>query len=185
MQLVYCHHVSCSVVYGLVECITGTCWHTCIASLVCSRARCLQWVHCKSSHSTGVMYYYENVTLSGKLTKLQKLELSKKGVRHLGEAEQTYLFLLFCMRRRKEQREECLALDFSSSAWRLANSRSPNCLVCSSDFLYLHTPHITSVTTLCSSSLHEQIHEHPSAIRFLPFKQYLPEIIKLELWLWI
>lgn len=46
-----------------------------------------------------------------------------------------YLFLLLSIRFRKAQMDVILALDFSSSAYLLVNSISPNCLVWSPDLL--------------------------------------------------
>lgn len=47
-------------------------------------------------------------------------------------SEVSHLFLTLCMRRRKAQKELCLALDRRYSAYLLENSMSPSCLLRSS-----------------------------------------------------
>lgn len=51
-----------------------------------------------------------------------------------------HLFLLFCIRFRKEHMEVTLALDLRSSAYLFVNSMSPSCLVWSQDLLELQCP---------------------------------------------
>lgn len=58
----------------------------------------------------------------------QNLTLRYTSVSKSNGSRDSHLFLMPCMRRRKEQMELCLALDRRNSAYLLENSMSPSCL---------------------------------------------------------